>query len=331
MYKSKNFYCLPPEWQLQLASELGGEFINDKIIRLPKTLGKGHSYFIQVIPGIAVLLMDFTLTKSLEIHRVKDDTERFIFHFDVSDKPNLINISGKDYKVGYSINLGLSVLDNQAMSSFKPAMKSRTFAMRLHIDKKLMNDFIKNNPNPEFENHQINVSKQGLLYYNYIDSNSIVLLLSLKDKSIYDESFEALIKGISLKLLGNFLNRHSNPVVAKEEVNTTEDEALIKTKNHLLDNLYNQFPSITHLSEIAGMSASRFKALFKKRFMDTPKNIFIREKMLLANTLLQSGDFNTLTEVIHELDYTKLDYFSSKYFSFFNKKPSDDFIKRRDA
>lgn len=331
MYKNKHFFCLPPEWQEQMAHEIGGKFIDDKIIMIPEALGHGYSFFIQVIPGISVLLMDFVLSVPLSIKRVKDDCERFIFHFDLSDQVSQIKVCDIDYRVGYSIGLGLAILSNKVESSFEPSVGNRTFALRLFVDKKLMNDLIKNNLAQEFEVQKMNISKKTLLYHDSIDSNSILLLLSIKEKSIFDEPFDSFLRGISLKLLGNFLNRYSSPVIVKDEMTEIENEGILKAKNYLDNNLYNQFPSIPFLSKMAGMSSTKFKLLFKKRFLDSPKNIFIREKMILANTLLQSGDFSTLTEIIHELDYVKLDYFSLKYFNIFKKKPFENFIKKRNT
>ena len=76
------------------------------------------------------------------------------------------------------------------------------------------------------------------------------------------------------------------------------------------------------------MSASKFKSLFKKRFNNTPKNLFIEEKLKLAQRLLQSGQYSTLTAVMYELNYTKLSYFCSKYYEQFKKRPTDDFAKK---
>jgi AraC-like DNA-binding protein len=49
--------------------------------------------------------------------------------------------------------------------------------------------------------------------------------------------------------------------------------------------------------------------------------------MILAKTLLQSGNFYSMTDVVYELNYTKLNYFSMKYFEVFNRKPLEDFVK----
>ena len=328
MKKFTHFYSLTPEWQHHLAKEMNGELIDNKIIVIPKSLGQGHSYFTQITPGISVLLMDFVLNESVKINRIKSDNQLYILHFDLSENANVIKINNIDYKIGSYDNLGLAIIDNKIESSFKPAINKRTLALRLLVDKKLLDGFLKNHPSEEFSKRKIKVPKNSLYYYDNIDSNSILLIRSIKDKSVFDINFNSHLKGISLKLLGNFLNRYENSKAVENEVTELEIEAITKTKTYLLNNLYNPFPSISFLSEMAGMSPSKYKMLFKKSFSNTPNNFFIKEKMMLANKFLQSGDYTTLTEIIYELNYTKLSYFCSKYYDQFHRKPSDDFIKK---
>ena len=328
MKKFTHFYSLTPEWQHHLAQEMNGELIDNKIIVIPKSLGNGHCYFTQITPGISVFFMDFILNESVKINRIKSDNELYILHFDLSEHANVIKINNIDYKIGTYHNLGLAIIDNKIESSFKPAINKRILALRLLVDKKLLNGFLKNHPSEEFIKRKIKVPKNSLYYYDNIDSNSILLIRSIKDKSVLDLNFNSYLKGISLKLLGNFLNRYENSKAVENEVSELEIEAINKTKTYLLDNLYNPFPSINFLSEMAGMSPSKYKMLFKKSFSSTPNNFFIKEKMMLANKFLQSGDYTTLTEIIYELNYTKLSYFCSKYYDQFHRKPSDDFIKK---
>lgn len=328
MKKFTHFYSLTPEWQYQLAKEMGGELIDNKIIVLPENLGEGHSFFTQITPGISALFMDFVLTTPIKMNRLKSDNELYIFHFDLSDQPSLIKIDNMDYKIGSSINLGLAVISNAIESSFKPAINERTVALRLLVDKKLLNEFVKNHPTQEYSRRKIKIEKNAPYYYDNIDSNSLLLIQSLKNKSVFDASFDPYLKGISLKLLGNFLNRYTDSVAVKNEITEIEIEAITKTKTYLLDHLYNPFPSVPFLSKMAGMSPSKYKMLFKKEFNNTPNNFFVKEKMLLATKLLQSGDYNSLTEIIYELNYTKLSYFCTKYYDLFHRKPSQDFVKR---
>lgn len=328
MKKFTHFYSLTPEWQHQLVQEMDGKLIDNKIIVIPESIGHGASYFTQITPGISALFIDFTLTVPIKINRLKSENELYIFHFDLSEKANLIKIDNVDYKIGTYDDVGLAIIDNQVESSFKPSVGDRTLALRILVDKKLLNEFVKSHPSEEYGNRKINAAKKSFYYYDNIDSNSILLIRSIIGKSVFDASFDPYLKGISLKLLGNFLNRYENSSAVKEEITEVEIQAVNKTKTYLLDNLNNPFPSVPFLSKMAGMSSSKYKMLFKKRFHDTPNNLFIKEKMILANRLLQSGDYETLTEIIYELNYTKLSYFCSRYYDIFKRKPSDDFIKK---
>lgn len=328
MKKFTHFYSLTPEWQYQLAQEMGGELIDNKIIVLPESLGNGQSFFTQITPGISALFMDFVLTTPIKMNRLKSDNELYIFHFDLSDQSSLLKINNVDYEIGSSINLGLAIISNAIESSFKPAINERTIALRILVDKKLLKEFAASHPSEEFTRRGIKIAKEKPYYYDNIDSNSLLLIQSLKTKSVYDSTFDPYLKGISLKLLGNFLNRYTDSVAVKKEVSNIEIDAINKTRAYLLDHLYNPFPSVPFLSKMAGMSPSKYKMLFKREFHHSPNNLYVKEKMLMAHKLLQSGDYNTLTEVIYELNYSKLSYFCTKYFELFHRKPADDFIKK---
>lgn len=327
MKKITHYYSLTPEWQREFSEKIGAELIDNKIIKIPETIGKGYSYFTQIIPGISVLFIDFLVTSPLKITRQASASELYIFHFDLSEHVNLIKINNKDYEIGSYDKLDLAIIDNQIESSFKPSVNERTIAIRILVNKSLLNDFISKHSKKEEVKSKSKAGKRVFYHYGNIDSNSILLIRSIKNKSITDLSFEPLLKGVSLKLLGNFFNKFYDSQITKNNITINEQEAIDKTKEYLLNNLYGSFPSVTFLASMAGMSESKYKILFKKCFNDTPNNLFIKEKMFLAQQLLQSGRFNSLTDIIYELNYTKLSYFSSKYYERFHKKPSEDFVK----
>jgi len=204
MKKFTHFYSLTPEWQHQLVKEMDGKLINNKIILIPETLGHGSSFFTQITPGISALFIDFVLDAPISMNRLKSENELYIFHFDLSPRVNLIKIDDVDYKIGSADHLSLAIIDNQTESSFRPAVGDRTLALRILVDKKLLKELIKNHPSEENGNREIKIPKKSLYYYDTIDSNSLLLIKSIMDKSIYDASFDPYLKGISLKLLGNF-------------------------------------------------------------------------------------------------------------------------------
>jgi len=328
MRKFTHYYSLTPEWQYHLVKQLNTELVDEKLIIVPNEIGKGFFYFSQVIEGISVVYADLTAKVPIKLTRQKSDNEIFIFHFDLSEHTNLIKINNIDYEIGSFNQLDLAILDNQIESSFKPSVNERTIALRLLIDKKLLQDFI--NKFEEKENYFVKskTNKKTFYHYGNIDSNSILLIQSIKQKKVHDLSFDSFIKGVSLKVLGNFFNKFYETRNENATLTEIENEAIEKTKNYLLNNLYGPFPSLTFLASMAAMSASKYKSLFKIRYNNTPKNLFIEEKIKLAQKLLKSGEYTTLTAVMYELNYTKLSYFCTKYFEQLKRKPTDDFVKK---
>lgn len=329
MRQVTHYYSLTPEWQYDLVKQLNTKVIDDKLIIVPDDIGKGFFYFTQVMEGISVVYADLTTTVPLKLTRKKSENELYIFHFDLSEHINLIKINEIDYEIGAFNQLDLAILDNQIESTFKPTINERTVALRLLIDKKLLQDFIQKFKNRgAIFNHNETSNKKVFYHYGNIDSNSILLIRSLQNKSVSDLSYDSFIKGISLKVLGNFFNKFYMSKDKDVQVTEVESEALEKTKNYLTNSLYGPFPSLTFLAGMAGMSESKYKGLFKKHFDNTPKNFFIKEKIKLAQKLLKSGEYSTLTTVMYELNYTKLSYFCTKYFEVLKRKPSEDFIKK---
>ncbi|WP_426484747.1 helix-turn-helix domain-containing protein [Flavobacterium sp. 2] len=328
MKKIFHYYSLTPEWQHDFVKQLNAEIIDNKIIIFPPEIAEGHSYFTQIMPNISVVFMNAVVKNEIKICRQPSDNDLYIFHFDLSEYTNLIKINNEDYKIGAYDKLELAIIDNQIESSFKPAINRRTIAIRILVHKKLLHDFIARNSLNENPKKKIYPGEEVFYHYGSTDSNSTLLIQSIKDMSIYDLYFESLLKGISLKLLGNFFSKFNDSDSDNNRLTHAENDSINKTKNYMLANLYGPFPSVIFLASMAGMSESKYKSAFKKCFNTTPNNFFIKEKMSLARELLRSGQYNSLTEVMYELSYSKLSYFTSKYFELFNHKPIDDLQKK---
>ena len=166
-----------------------------------------------------------------------------------------------------------------------------------------------------------------MFFYDHIDSESKVIMHAIKNKSFSDPAFEIYLQGVSLRLLANFIDRYSNLAQMLHHIPEKEVETLQLTKEYMLKNLLDGFPGVDVLAEMSGMSVTKYKTLFRKMFTTTPNHFFIRQKMILANELLKSENFNELSEVARKLNYTKISKFSSAYSQQFGRKPADDFLK----
>ncbi|KIA92680.1 MULTISPECIES: hypothetical protein [unclassified Flavobacterium] len=198
MKEIKHYYSLSSQWQHSFANAIGVKIFDNKIIIIPETLGKGYIYFAEVTNGVSALFKDYTLTSPIKIRKFMSEEEFYILHYTPARNEDL-NFGTEDV-----INLDLSILNNQAEELYESDVNERMFGFSLFIDKKIMHDFAGKMPHFELINKKLNNTEGS--YYGCIDRNSLMLILSLKKKSIFHSSFDYYLKGISYKLLANFLS-----------------------------------------------------------------------------------------------------------------------------
>jgi AraC-like DNA-binding protein len=321
MIELNHYYSHKSNWNYEAAKNMGATLINNKIIIFPQNIAKGISYYLPVMEDISITLLDAVFTKDVILKRVKSDDDLYILQFDLSEKINPVKvINPKQKSIQDKFKSGFSVFHTSIGNTFKPIKNQRIFALRLLIDrKKLLNILTE-------QNKSLKSTEKKILFYNHINGNSKLLINSIKEKSVFDLDFEFYIKGISLKLLANFIETYKNPTRA--EISQREIIPINSTHDYLMNNLYENFPSIEFLSKMARMSMTKYKVFFKKIYHTSPNQFFNTQKMILANQLLQSGAFSSINEVSQILNYSKLNYFTTKYTNHFGRNPSVDFNKK---
>ncbi|WP_264530211.1 helix-turn-helix domain-containing protein [Flavobacterium sp. N502540] len=247
----------------------------------------------------------------------------YIINFDLSEEINWIQIRDISYKIGSPANLGLFVWKNSVENIYEHPAGKRIFTMRLIVDQKLLQPLYVNtlNANNKFDGSE-------LCFYDLIDSNSRILIDSVKQKRVLDQFSGFYLKGVALKLLGNFIQRYSDAVLPSCRIRKIDLTAMEISKKYLLHNLKNKFPGITELSKVANMSTSKYKRLFKEIEGVTPNDFFKREKIILAHQLLCSGSYDSVVRLAYDLNFSRVDYFSKKYFKVFGRNPSNDLIEK---
>jgi AraC-like DNA-binding protein len=292
---------------------------DEKISTFPDTVGNGISYYIPIIDGISVVLFDAVFTHDVVFKRPKSDDDLYILHYDLSEKTNSIEvINPKRSQKATKLESGFTVFHSRIGSTFKPLKNQRTFALSLLIEKEKLLYYL-----GDEEDNSLKNTEKKILLFNDLNNSSKSLINSLKDKSVGDIDYPLYIKGISLKLLGNFIDTFENS--CNSIVADTESTAIKNTINYLSDHLYENFPGIPFLSNLAKMSATKYKVFFKQIYDDSPNHFFTKQKMILANQLLKSGTFSSVNEISKVLNYSKLHSLSNHYFKCLGRKPSNDF------
>lgn len=318
-------YSHDSKWFLELAKKSGAKLIDDTIAVLPKKLGHGEFYFTNIMPGVSIVLMDVLFKEDVLYNRLISEEDLYILQFDLSDDINEFEVNNVEANGLLLYKSGFSVVSSQIENSFKPVAGKRTYALRLLVDKSILNECVKKT---YWRNkvEGINCVNENFLVHDYMDSKSKVLIHCLKNKSVFDTGFDLFFKGTALKLLANFMDNYT--VDRFDEVFVNDSDCILKTKNYLLGNLYGLFPTISFLANMAGVSVTKYKLLFNKMYGITPNQFFIMKKLMLAETLLKSGEFSSVNKVAELLNYSKSQYFSTRYMEFFGRKPSVDLVKK---
>ncbi|PAM91534.1 hypothetical protein B4N84_27390 [Flavobacterium sp. IR1] len=318
------------KWLQDLSDQLGAEIIDNKFIVIPESVGTGVFFITEVAPGLSVVIWDIVLKKAFDIKVLKADSSLFVVHYDFSDELNLIKVDDTKYKFDYKTDLGMGVFNTAVESLYHPTVGERMYAMRLLVSKKLLNALTINHVIKMTEN-KIKSGKKTLCFFDHIDSKSRILLQEIKSRSILDPAFEIYLRGISFRLLSKFIDRYYNLETSIYLISEKETDLVTSTKDYLMENLLNNFVGVHVLADMAGMSVTKYKSLFKKMFMTTPNGFFIQERMILAKKLLKSKNFYSISEIAAELKFHKMSMFNVAYLKYYGVKPSIDFIAIEDV
>src|SRR5205814_1593016 len=101
----------------QLSDIFGEKIIDDKYLFYPERIGEGYMYFIEVMPGVVVMLMNVDTKEQVEVTRYPTEEDLFILHYDLSDEIILLDVDNKSYRIGYKVNLGFALMDGSASST----------------------------------------------------------------------------------------------------------------------------------------------------------------------------------------------------------------------
>lgn len=317
------------DWRQDFIQKLGAKLLNQRQLEFPKELASGCSYFMEIMPGLMALVVDFTFHKNVEFTKIASLGDYCIAYYDISDEISVHKVNNNKHKVGYLSKLGMGIVDAALSSTYIPPTGERMYSFRLLISKKLLKKHL-GNVIPENIVEETFTTKNTIYFYSHIDSRTRVLLLKLKERNYNETSYELFLKATALQAFGSLIERVSENKFVLGKLSEIDIQQVILTQRYLMDQLLEKFPGTDTLIHMAGMSASKYTKLFRKVFKCSPKAFFLQEKLLLAKELLKSGRFNTIYEVAYELGYSKSDYFSALYKKRFGDLPNKDFVSVND-
>ncbi|MBE5318139.1 helix-turn-helix transcriptional regulator [Pedobacter sp. MR2016-19] len=309
----KHRFELTAEWQQEIVDGLGNKLIDDKYMIHDGRAATGFSLFLAVMPGLSVLLMDVVYHIDVAFTRMASREPLYLMYFDLNEGFSTRIVEGDRQKVRYSSDIGMGFIDSDTQSTLIPSPGERYYSLRIFASKQLINSI---------------VGEVTLFFNTHVDSASRLILNELKDRPFNTPSYELLLKGVALRVLTNTLNRVRELETSDHKMSNTDVKGVMETVKYLTSDLLMDFPGLETLAEIAGMSISKYKIIFSKMMNNSPQRFFTKEKLSLANNLLQKGTFASIKDVALELGYGKPGHFAAVYKKNFGYLPSDVFVKK---
>jgi AraC-like DNA-binding protein len=311
----KHRFELTPDWQQEIVDGLGNRLIDNKYMIHDGRAATGFSLFLEVMPGLSVMLMDVVYHIDVAFTRVASSEPLYLMYFDLNEGFSTRIMEGDGQKVRYSSNLGMGFIDSDMQHTLIPSPGERYYSLRIFARKELINSM---------------VGKEVTLFFNaHVDSASRLILNELKDRPFDAPSYELLLKGVGLRVLTNTLKRVRELETSVDKIPTNDVAGVLQTVEYLTSDLLMNFPGLETLAEMAGMSVSKYTILFSKIMKNSPQKFFTTEKLSLAHSLLLNGTFDSIKEVAQELGYSKPGHFALVYKKAFRALPSDVFVRKR--
>ncbi|MBW3519205.1 AraC family transcriptional regulator [Flavobacterium sp. NKUCC04_CG] len=318
----KHVYSLTSEWMTKFSTELGCTIVNDTIMHFPKHLAEGSSYFLNIHPDMSVFVFDMIHKQSVNFSRMPVEEAYWILYYDLSDDNNQHVIKNIKHSVGENSKLSFAIMDSRTQSAYISKKGVREFSLRILVRKSFITQLLHTK---QLSNNISQMLDNELFFYGLIDSKSKSILFDLKKKKIDSPFYNLLINSVAYNLLGFFLEKQSQFNMDDENSIFERDrDAILKSHEFLIADLTVPFPGIETLVQIANMSITKYRRLYKSIYKTTPVAFFRTEKLLYAKQLMETGNFRSISEIAFSLGYNNVNHFMIIYKKQFGSCPFDE-------
>ncbi len=285
--------------------------VDHNLLIIPEHLGKGYIRKIDFSPAFKITLHSYTLSEDLIIKRNASGLgNELITIFFYSNEQALGIAYNDDPLVLFSQrdDSAIQVTSNDISSTIRfPANNHVHYVVvgisPAHLKALLATD----DANSVLST--ITSSSKPFLFFESMTAETRLLLkhiavLDMNDK-LSHFYMQIKVQELLYLLFHTLASRESS---THQSINSADAERLLHIRNQLLSDL-SVPPVLSELAQIAAMSETKLKQLFKQTFGDTIYNYYQRARMEEAAFLLKQGR-RTVAEVGYELGFSNLSHFS---------------------
>lgn len=299
-----------------------GATVNNGLLVIPAHVGKGYIRKLSFSPEFKITMHHYVLKEDLVIKRTTSGlgnelitiffySNEQVLGIAFDDNPN-IQFSERD-------DSAIQVTSNDLNSTIRfPAGQTIRYAVIAIMPTYLKTLLALNKLNSTLET--ITSPGNTFLYFENMTAEAKLLLKNLSAVDMSDglSQFYMQIKVQELLylLFRKLSKRESSP---HHNINSADAARLLHIRNEIISDL-SEPPVLPELAQIAAMSETKLKQLFKQAFGDTVYNYFQRARMEEAAFLLTQGK-RSVAEVGYELGFTNLSHFSRLFEKHYGSTP----------
>ncbi|WP_338872797.1 AraC family transcriptional regulator [Spirosoma sp. SC4-14] len=296
--------------------------VQNGLLVMPDYLGQGYMRKLAFGADFKITIHRYVLREDLVINRnASGQGNDLITVFFYSNEQDLEIAYNDDPKVLFSQRdeSAIQVTSNDLSSSIRfPAHQHIHYVVVAITPPRLKELLAVNNPNSVLQT--VTGSGNSFLFFESMAAETKLLLKNMAAVDMNDglSNFYMQIKVQELLYLV-FHKLSLRESTAHQTINSADVERLLYVRNEILSDL-SVPPVIRELAQVAAMSETKLKQLFKQTFGTSIYNYYQQARMEEAAFLLKQGK-HSVGEVGYELGFSNLSHFSRLFEKHYGLNP----------
>jgi AraC-like DNA-binding protein len=296
--------------------------VHDGVLEIPENLGQGYIRKLMFGPDFKITIHHYVLNEDLIIKRNPSGLGNdLITVFFYSNEQSLRIAFNNTPQVMFSErdNSAIQVTSNDLSSSIRFPAHERIHYMVVAIKPSRLKELIAfDTPNSTLQ--AISASGSSFLYFENMAAETKLLL-----KNLISVNLKGTLSNFYIQIKVQELLYHVFYTLSLREnsdqqaINSADAARLLYIRNEILRDL-SQPPVLKELSQLAAMSETKLKQLFKQTFGTTIYTYFQQARMEEAAFLLKKGK-RSVAEVGYEMGFSNLSHFSRLFEKHYGLNP----------
>lgn len=318
MYNFKYKMSSPAQWHNDMEKQIPIT-IKDSTFLLKSNFGKGGGTYQMLQPGLWIEQINFKLKEFLSVEVIpKPSNDFFQITFWTSASQIVQKLNEEQYHLNIE-NVSVVLISSMINTIYEfPGENKGINLFMIWISKDWMSQ---NTFGPKALELRKILEKDEPIYFS---ENMDYKFKNLLKELDFENANKLNLLTNTLQLLSHFfsnLEKQNVNNIATLNIHHSDIKQLMYVRNHIQAHPLQDI-SIEALSNMANMSLSKFKRLFKKLFGTTPYRYCLKNKMEIAKETLQQKEY-TVSQTGFMVGYSNLSQFSKAFKNHFGYLPSE--------